>query len=76
MLFVALEEAKRRTFRLTIERGADCAVSLDRDDVPIDGALLYINDDRADLGRFWSTSRLAVAPRQSSCGAKARLERR
>jgi len=52
LLFVPSEEAGRKRFRLTTDRGTDCAVSLDRDEALVDGALLYIDQDRAIVARF------------------------
>ena len=51
-LYVPSEEAARKRFRLATDRGTDCAVSLDRDDELVDGALLYIDESRAIVARF------------------------
>ncbi|CCE02473.1 urease accessory protein UreE [Bradyrhizobium sp. STM 3809] len=52
LLFVPPEDAGRKRFRLTTDRGTDCAVSLDRDEELIDGALLHLDSDRAIIARF------------------------
>lgn len=52
LLFVPPEEAGRKRFRLTSDRGTDCAVSLDRDEELRDGALLHIDGERAIIARF------------------------
>jgi urease accessory protein len=51
-LFVPSEDAERRRFRATTDRGADCAVSLDRDEKLSDGAILHIDETRAIIVRF------------------------
>lgn len=52
LLFVPPEEAGRKRFRSATDRGTDCAVSLDRDEELTDGALLYIDDEKAIVARF------------------------
>ncbi|MDU1667475.1 MAG: urease accessory protein UreE, partial [Bradyrhizobium sp.] len=52
LLFVPPADAGRKRFRLTTDRGTDCAVSLDRDEELVDGALLHIDADRAIIVRF------------------------
>lgn len=52
LLFVPPEDTGRKRFRLTTDRGTDCAVSLDRDEQLVDGALLYLDSDRAIVARF------------------------
>jgi urease accessory protein len=52
LLYVPAEEAGRKRFRLATDRGTDCAVSLDREEALADGALLYIDDERAIIARF------------------------
>ena len=46
------EEAGRKRFRLATDRGTDCAVSLERDEDLVDGALLYLDQERAIVARF------------------------
>ncbi len=52
LLFVPPEEAGRKRFRLATDRGTDCAVSLERDEELVDGALLYLDQERAIIARF------------------------
>jgi urease accessory protein len=52
LLFVPPDEAGRKRFRLATDQGTDCAVSLDRGDALVDGALLYIDEQRAIIARF------------------------
>ncbi|MGC2781092.1 MAG: urease accessory protein UreE [Bradyrhizobium sp.] len=52
LLFVPSADAGRKRFRLTTDRGTDCAVSLDRDEELVDGALLHLDSDRAIIARF------------------------
>lgn len=52
LLFVPPEEAGRKRFRAATDRGTDCAVSLDRGEDLADGALLYIDDEKAIVARF------------------------
>lgn len=52
LLFVPPSDAGRKRFRLTTDRGTDCAVSLDRDENLTDGALLYLDPTRAIIARF------------------------
>jgi len=52
LLFVPPADAGRKRFRLTTDRGTDCAVSLDRDERLVDGALLHLDSDRAIIVRF------------------------
>jgi urease accessory protein len=52
LLFVPPSDSGRKRFRLSTDRGTDCAVSLDRDEELTDGALLYIDPRRAIIARF------------------------
>ncbi|GLH75984.1 urease accessory protein UreE 1 [Bradyrhizobium sp. SSBR45G] len=52
LLFVPPQDAGRKRFRLTTDRGTDCAVSLDRDEELVDGALLHLDSGRAIIARF------------------------
>jgi len=51
-LFVPPDDAERRRFRVTTDRGTDCAVNLDRDEMLSDGALLHVDETRAVIVRF------------------------
>jgi urease accessory protein len=52
LLFVPPSDVGRKRFRLTTDRGTECAVSLDRDEDLVDGALLFLEHDRAVIARF------------------------
>jgi urease accessory protein len=52
LLFVPPSDVGRKGFRLTTDRGTECAVSLDRDEQLVDGALLFLEHDRAVIARF------------------------
>ena len=52
LLFVPPQDAGRRRFRLATDRGTDCAVSLDRHEDLTDGAILYIDREKAIVARF------------------------
>ncbi len=52
LLFVPPADAGRKRFRSATDRGTDCAVSLDRDEELVDGALLYLDPQRAIIARF------------------------
>src|SRR6201747_253187 len=69
LLFVPPEEAGRKRFRLATDRGTDCAVSLERDEDLVDGALLYIDQERAIVARFGRERLLRLRP----AGAAAAL---
>ena len=67
-LFIPESDAGRRRFRLTTDKGTDCAVSLDRDEELCDGALLFLDRSRAIIVRFGAqkTWRLRAADQQSA----------
>ena len=74
LLFVPPSDVGRKRFRLTTDRGTECAVSLDRNDELVDGALLFLAPDRAIIARFGEQEIAAVdryaeaALRQPRCG--------
>ncbi|WP_315810915.1 urease accessory protein UreE [Bradyrhizobium sp. SZCCHNR2028] len=70
LLFVPPADAGRKRFRLTTDRGTDCAVSLDRDEELIDGALLYLDSDRAIIARFGEQRVWHLAPRDPASALK------
>jgi urease accessory protein len=69
-LFVPSEDAERRRFRATTDRGADCAVSLDRDEKLSDGAILHIDETRAIIVRFGEPRIWRLRPRDMSAALK------
>jgi urease accessory protein len=51
-VFIDEGDRGRRRFRLTSDRGTDCAISLNRDETLTDGAVLLAEPDRAVLIRI------------------------
>ncbi len=51
-LFVPPEDAGRKRFRATTDRGTDCAAILDRDEALRDGAPLHVDERRVIIVRF------------------------
>ncbi|MGJ5083466.1 urease accessory protein UreE [Bradyrhizobium sp. HKCCYLS3013] len=70
LLFVPPEDAGRKRFRLTTDRGTDCAVSLDRDEELVDGALLHLDSDRAIIARFGEQHMLRLKARDEASALK------
>ncbi|CDX24896.1 Urease accessory protein UreE 1 [Mesorhizobium plurifarium] len=52
VLFIPSTDVGRKRFRLKTDRGTDCAISLDRNEMLADGAVLYIDAERAIVARF------------------------
>jgi urease accessory protein len=69
-LFVAPEESGRKRFRLVTDRGTDCAVSLDRGEDLVDGALLFLDDQRAIIARFGAQEVWRLRPRNRADALK------
>lgn len=65
-LFVPPHEAGRKRFRLATDKGTDCAVSLERDEVLTDGALLFLAHGRAVIARFGEQAVWRLRPRDAS----------
>jgi urease accessory protein len=61
-LFVPEAELGRRRFRLSTDKGTDCAVSLDRDEVLADGTLLFLDQNRAVVVRVGAPKILRLRP--------------
>ncbi|CAL77821.1 Putative Urease accessory protein UreE [Bradyrhizobium sp. ORS 278] len=70
LLFVPPADAGRKRFRLTTDRGTDCAVSLDRDEELVDGALLHLDAERAIIARFGEQQVLRLKPRDDASALK------
>jgi urease accessory protein len=51
-----------RRFRLTSDKGTDCAISLDRHEALVDGALLLLDDTRAVIVRLGEARTLRLRP--------------
>lgn len=62
LLFVPEAEARRRRFRLTTDKGTDCAVSLDRGEELSDGSVLLIAEQRAVVVRLGAPKRWCLRP--------------
>ncbi|WP_375450359.1 urease accessory protein UreE [uncultured Devosia sp.] len=70
LLFVPPADAGRKRFRLLTDRGTDCAVSIDRDETLTDGALLYIDPQRAIIARFGEQAVWRLRPRDQAAALK------
>jgi len=70
LLFVPPSDAGRKRFRLVTDRGTDCAVSLDRDEELMDGALLFIDPERAIIARFGDQEALRLRPADAAAALK------
>ena len=76
-LFVAARRSRAaKRFRLATDRGTDCAVSLDRDEDLADGALLFLDDQRAIIARFGEQAVWRLRPAKQSRRAETWMERR
>ncbi len=70
LLFVPSEEAGRKRFRIATDRGTDCAVSLDRDEDLVDGAVLFIDADKAIIARFGAQAIWRLRPADAAAALK------
>ena len=70
LLFVPPGDVNRKRFRLPTDRGTDCAVSFDRDEDLVDGALLYIDPQRAIIARFGEQQVWRLKPRDQAAALK------
>ncbi|TWH98689.1 urease accessory protein [Bradyrhizobium daqingense] len=70
LLFVPPSDVGRKRFRLTTDRGTDCAVSLERDEELVDGALLFLEHDRAVIVRFGEQERWQLKPVDQAAALK------
>ena len=70
LLFVPPDEVGRKRFRLTPDRGTDCAVSFDRDEDLVDGAVLYIDPVKAVVARFGTQTLWRLRPRSQAAALK------
>jgi urease accessory protein len=70
LLFVPSDETSRKRFRLTTDRGTDCAVSLDRNEALADGAVLFLDERRAIIARFGEQSLLRLKPANAAAALK------
>jgi urease accessory protein len=70
LLFIPESDAGRRRFRLTTDKGTDCAVSLDRDEHLVDGALLLLDRSRAIVVRFGAPKTWRLRPASQEAALK------
>lgn len=70
LLFVPPEDSGRKRFRLTTDRGTDCAISFNRDEDLKDGALLYISPERAIIARFGEQHVWRLKPKDQAAALK------
>jgi urease accessory protein len=63
-------DAKRHRLRVTTDRGTDVAIALARDEALGDGAILYLDEDKAIVIRMKEEEWLTFVP----CDASAALE--
>lgn len=61
-LVLAPADTKRKRLRLTTDAGTDCAVALARDEELGDGAVLFLDDERAVVVRLDELRWLTVEP--------------
>jgi urease accessory protein len=64
-LFVQETDIGRRRLRLSTDRGTDCGISLSRNEVLEDGAVLFLEDERAVVTRVGAAQTLRLRPRSS-----------
>lgn len=70
LLFVPPSDAGRKRFRLTTDRGTDCAVSLDRNEELVDGAVLFLDPTRAIIARFGEQEIWRLRPADQAAALK------
>lgn len=70
LLFVPPSDVGRKRFRLTTDRGTDCAVSLDRHEELVDGAVLFLAHDRAIIARFGEQECWRLKPADQAAALK------
>lgn len=70
LLYVPPSDAGRKRFRLTTDRGTDCAVSLDRHEELMDGAVLFLDPERAIIARFGEQQIWRLRPAGQSAALK------
>jgi len=61
------EDTLRHRLRAVSDAGADYAIALPRDQRLAEGAVLWLDDDRAVVVRMNEESWLALAPRDAAC---------
>ena len=61
-LHVAPTDLGRRRLRMTTDRGTDCAIAIARDNRLADGAVLYLDEERAIVVRLGEQAWLRVRP--------------
>ena len=69
-LFVQETDIGRRRLRLSTDRGTDCGISLSRNEVLEDGAVLFLDDGRAIVVRVGAAQTLRLRPRSSEAALR------
>ena len=69
-LFVPPSDVGRKRFRLSTDRGTDCAISLDRDEELFDGAILCLEQERAIIVRFGEQAVWRLHPANAAAALK------
>jgi len=69
-LFVQETDIGRRRLRLSTDRGTDCGISLSRNEVLEDGAVLFLDDRRAIVVRVGAAETLRLRPRSSEAALR------
>ena len=69
-LFVQETDIGRRRLRLSTDRGTDCGISLSRNEVLEDGAVLFLDDGRAIVVRVGAAETLRLRPRSSEAALR------
>jgi urease accessory protein len=70
LLFVPEADAGRGRLRLATDKGTDCALSLDRDERLVDGAVLLMEEERAIVVRLGAEQRLRLRPSDASAALR------
>jgi len=70
LLFVPPSDAGRKRFRLSTDRGTDCAISLDRNEELFDGAILCLERERAIIVRFGEQAVWRLRPANAAAALK------
>jgi urease accessory protein len=69
-LFVEQADIGRKRLRLATDRGTDCAISLPRDQTLADGAVLFLDKDKAIVVRVGAERTLRLRPAGSEAALR------
>lgn len=70
LLVIPPGDVNRKRFRMSTDRGTDCALSFDRNEELADGDLLHIDSERAIIARFGEQSVWRLKPRDQAAALK------